>query len=635
MKAKRFAEEVSSVMSIIHASLIRQQPNVITKGKMGFPQIVVVEFLKNNGACKMSDISDMLHVTKSAVTNIVDRLIEDGIIKRNRSSKDRRVVWVRLTPKGDRVARQVMDFRKKMIEKLFFFYQSIRQSAISPNIEKNEDKCSSQNKRRREMKNKFVIILILSMVFSSQEAWPQEGKEVLLSLTDCLNEGLAHNLDIKIAKIESKIAGQDVILAESLFDTILAGKVSYADDQLAQSTIILGEHEITTDYEAGLTKKFITGSELSVDYSDNRTWTDSVFAADRSLHTANLSMSLRQPVLKNFFGYVDRRTVKLSKIEAAIASVESKGRIEDSVADIEKAYWKLVFEYERVLLQEDLLKQAEDLFNIYQNHLKTGFAEETDVLETEANMRIRKTQLEIAQNQLITASNNLRLLLDSAGGHMIVPKDRLGKMLGTADLIESLNEAFAFNRSYKITKKNLEAKDVVVKMKKNSLWPEVDLVGTFAVNGVDAKFEKANRRLMIDKHSYYYGGIEVSMPLENRQARGEHAKATLEKEKAIIEMVQVEKEIATSIDEKVRDVNLYHENARHWAKIKDIQKTKFAEEEKKLAHGRSSSKIVIDYQRDFMLAAIEELGVLLQYYYAMIDLENEKDALLRKVGVIG
>ena len=125
MKAKRFAEEVSSVMSIIHASLIRQQPNVITKGKMGFPQIVVVEFLKNNGACKMSDISDMLHVTKSAVTNIVDRLIEDGIIKRNRSSKDRRVVWVRLTPKGDRVARQVMDFRKKMIEKLFF---SINQS---------------------------------------------------------------------------------------------------------------------------------------------------------------------------------------------------------------------------------------------------------------------------------------------------------------------------------------------------------------------------------------------------------------------------------------------------------------------------------------------------------------------------
>jgi len=483
--------------------------------------------------------------------------------------------------------------------------------------------------------NKIFIIITSAVLLVMSHVTSCSAEEVNLSLSDCLNIGLASNIDIMIAKIESKITAQDVMLSEAIFDTILAGKVSYTDDQLASPTTLVGEKILTTDYEFDFSKKLPTGTEIDIEYFDERTWSDSPFATANPLHEASLSVTLTQPVLKNFFGYVDRRNVILSKIEANIADVKAKGRIEDAIADIEKAYWRLAFSYANVALQRELYKQAKGLYDIYKDHLEIGFIEDTDLYETEANMRTRKTALLISENQLITASNKLKLLLNEDGNFLIVPKENLSAIAGKVDLLQSLSQAFASNRDYRIKKKELESSKVELKMKENSLWPEVDLVGTLAVNGIARKFETATGKLTTNKFPYYYGGVEVSFPLENREARSERNKAALEKEKAVLEIIQVEKYIATTIDEKVRAVNLNHENAKRFREIKKIQHEKFKKEEEKLGYGRSTSKIVIDYQRDFMLAAIRELTTLLKYYSALIDLENEKDTLLSKVGVIG
>jgi len=371
-----------------------------------------------------------------------------------------------------------------------------------------------------------------------------------------------------------------------------------------------------------------------VDYSNTRNWTDSIYVTDNPLHTAELSFTLEQPVLKNLFGYIDRRDVRLSKIEADQAGLKALSRIEDSVADIEKSYWDLVFAYQDVMLREGLLKQAENLFGTFKEHLKIGLVEANELYETEANVRIRKTELAIAENNLKGASNHLKLLLNEEGDFSILPKDKLAHLQKRADLAGSLNDAFLTNRNYQVEKKELTAKKIKLKMKKNSLWPEVDLVGTFALNGIDRKFEKAQGKLTTDKHPYYYAGVEFSIPFENREARGEYNKAKLEKEKAILELLQVEKNVINDIDEKVRRVNLNLENARRWAKIREIQGLKFEEEEKKLKYGRSNSKTLIDYQNDLTLATINEYDALLQYYSSLIDLENTKDMLLEKVGVV-
>ena len=484
------------------------------------------------------------------------------------------------------------------------------------------------------MKSILITVMLSVSLVSATIFNIFADSEAEFSLSDCITQGLLNNLDIKIAKIESKLKGEDVLIAEAIYDTVLDGKVTYEDDQRAQSSTLTGSRSIDTSYQIGATKTLPTGTELDFGYYDKRAWTDSVFATNNPLHTAEIEFGFTQPVLRNFFGYVDRATVKISKIERDIAGFDAMVRIEDSVADIENAYWQLVFTYENLLLREELLKQAEKLYDIFEQHLKTGVAETTEFYGAEANMRIRKTELAVAKNEVLNASNNLRVLLNEEKDFLILPTDRLKMLEEKADITASLNEAFMASRKYSTKKKELESNKIKVKMKANSLWPQVDIVGTYALNGVDRKFEKANKRLTTDKFPYYYGGIEVSYPLENSKARGEYHKSKLEKEKIILELIQVEKDLINEIDQKVREVNLNRENSQRWARIRKIQGLKFKEEEKKLKYGRSSSKAVIDYQNDFTTSSINENKALLEYYRSLVDLENAKDTLLIKIGVL-
>ena len=68
-----------------------------------------------------ADLARSTMQTPGAMTRLIDRLVDKGIIERERSTGDRRVVQLRLTDEGMRAAVQVPDIVK-----------SVNQAALSP-----------------------------------------------------------------------------------------------------------------------------------------------------------------------------------------------------------------------------------------------------------------------------------------------------------------------------------------------------------------------------------------------------------------------------------------------------------------------------------------------------------------------
>ncbi len=65
------------------------------------PQFEVLCELDHYGTpLVMSRLSELLKVTSSNITGVIDRLERDGIVKRFRSSEDRRVQYIDMTAKG-------------------------------------------------------------------------------------------------------------------------------------------------------------------------------------------------------------------------------------------------------------------------------------------------------------------------------------------------------------------------------------------------------------------------------------------------------------------------------------------------------------------------------------------------------
>jgi len=61
---------------------------------------VMAALSRDRGGLKMSELSDVLRVSNGNVTGIVDRLVEDGIARREPVPGDRRASRVKLTEKG-------------------------------------------------------------------------------------------------------------------------------------------------------------------------------------------------------------------------------------------------------------------------------------------------------------------------------------------------------------------------------------------------------------------------------------------------------------------------------------------------------------------------------------------------------
>jgi DNA-binding MarR family transcriptional regulator len=71
------------------------------------PQLTVVKILEALGDLSLSRLSAKIKAQNSTVTGIVDRMEREGLVVRERSASDRRVVHIRLTPKGSQLAREV------------------------------------------------------------------------------------------------------------------------------------------------------------------------------------------------------------------------------------------------------------------------------------------------------------------------------------------------------------------------------------------------------------------------------------------------------------------------------------------------------------------------------------------------
>ena len=71
------------------------------------PQLTVLKLLEGVGALSLSDLSERIRAQNSTVTGIIDRMEREGLVVRARSTEDRRVVHIRLTDKGARIAAEI------------------------------------------------------------------------------------------------------------------------------------------------------------------------------------------------------------------------------------------------------------------------------------------------------------------------------------------------------------------------------------------------------------------------------------------------------------------------------------------------------------------------------------------------
>ena len=71
------------------------------------PQLTVLKMLEGLGDLSLSELSERIRAQNSTVTGIIDRMERESLVVRTRSTEDRRVVKIKLTDKGSKIARAI------------------------------------------------------------------------------------------------------------------------------------------------------------------------------------------------------------------------------------------------------------------------------------------------------------------------------------------------------------------------------------------------------------------------------------------------------------------------------------------------------------------------------------------------
>jgi len=114
-----FADRVSEIMPVIMKEFLKSQAGGFHKMRITLPQFAIMDILERGGEANMTDLAKAMDVTTSAMTGVVDRLVRDGYVSRSHDLEDRRIIHIKLTPKGARTVRTAIEDRKKATIKMF------------------------------------------------------------------------------------------------------------------------------------------------------------------------------------------------------------------------------------------------------------------------------------------------------------------------------------------------------------------------------------------------------------------------------------------------------------------------------------------------------------------------------------
>lgn len=99
-------------------------------------QHYVLSYIHKTSGCTSTELSDAFDVNKSAITAIINRMADRGLIQRTRDENDRRVVYLTLTDTGEELFQACQEKVHQLVESILTQFDEKEITAFITTYEK-------------------------------------------------------------------------------------------------------------------------------------------------------------------------------------------------------------------------------------------------------------------------------------------------------------------------------------------------------------------------------------------------------------------------------------------------------------------------------------------------------------------
>jgi outer membrane protein TolC len=299
-------------------------------------------------------------------------------------------------------------------------------------------------------------------------------------------------------------------------------------------------------------------------------------------------------------------------VEQKIAVLNWRQRIMSGVQSVMATYYDMVFGLADLKVREDAVAADTKLVQQNQRRLEVGFMSPFDVQQARAQVSLDEEQLLVAKNFFMERQFALkRLVMDEFqrdDPRIFMPAATPALPVPKINRSAFLAEAFARRYDYQEALLQAEAQDIRLRFARNQALPQLDLVGTYSLNGLSDSFGRSFDQAVQGRTPEWTIGVNLRVPLGNVQGRANLDIAKAQKEQAIIRIKQVELTVGVDVDTVISriETNRQRLDTAHNTRALNEEAVRIAY--RRLEEGQISSFDVIEQQRRLYDARSRELA---------------------------
>lgn len=468
-----------------------------------------------------------------------------------------------------------------------------------------------------------------------------------MSLQDCIQEALQHNLDMQIQRYNPQISLYNINGNYSGYDPTFyfSGVHSYNDSPAEfQNGQRIPGNKINED---SFSSDFIGGTPwgMSYDLGGN---TSSAKGFQFGLDTNSIlrkaqiqsssgsvgALSLTQPLLRNFWIDQTRLNIRVAKNRLQYSEQGVRAQVITSVTDVENAYYELIYAQENVKVQQEALDLAQTQLDQDKQRVQIGSMSPLDVQQDESQVAASRANLISAENGLSVAENTLKNLLTDDyvrwHGTNIQPTETLAADLKLFDLQDSWNKGMTERPDLLQARLDVARQGIQLKYDNNQLYPSLDLIGSYGYNGAGQEFGDTFNQIKQANQPFWSYGAQFSMPLSNVGARNAYKADKVSLKQLLLQLKQREQAVMVSIDNAVKQAQSNYQSVEATKQARIYAEAALDAEQKKYAVGKSTTFTVLQLQKNLTQARSDEIRSLADYNKALANLAAEEGSTLER-----
>lgn len=501
-----------------------------------------------------------------------------------------------------------------------------------------------------------------------------------LSLREALAMALENNKDIEVARENVRIAEFDLHGAQGVYDPRFNTLAFYERIESPISSFLAGGQNgstTQTDYTSnvrldGQMPKF--GGNYRLDFSSIKLNTNNSFTALNPQYPTALAFSYTQPLWRGLRIDQSRRQIQIARKNLSLSDAQFRQRAIDTITNVQRAYWDLVFALRSLQVQRDAVSVARTQLEHNKRLVNEGQLAPIDVVAAEAQISTYEQQVFGALEQVSRAENNLKNMIAKdqkaeLWSESIVPTDPVSLTVPEISLPDALKTARENRPELQQASVLKEINQIDQRFFKDQTKPQVDLVGTYGVTGLAGSvssnivnpltqssvllrqrvdelstiagldplpvippqqfsqdllggYGQSLQNLLANRYGTVRVGVQISLPLRNRTAEANLGRTLVEGERIATQREQLEQTIQVDVRNALQSVRSSEARLRAAISTREANEQQFASEQRKLDAGQSTVFLVLERQTALTEARGLELKAQTDLNKAIADLQR-------------